>query len=61
LGRDEILGALRKGNFMISSPYFELDPRGDMEGWSLAKIIMARRIYIVAKKISYRMGLTGPP
>jgi len=56
LRRDEILGAIREGNFMISNRYFELDPRSEPEGWALTKIKLGRRIYTLAKKIRCRMG-----
>ena len=58
LGKDTILGALKEGTFVISSPSFQIDGRCQ-QGWlMLVLIITARRLYDLAKAIRDRMTVS---
>ncbi len=59
LGEGEILEALKEGQFMISNPYFELDPWCEPGWWKRSQIIIGRRLYTLAKRIQDHLGWLG--
>jgi predicted metal-dependent phosphoesterase TrpH len=54
LDREEIIHALREGNFKISNSYFSLDSR-TIQWLSLSQIYVLRHLYILAKNIREHM------
>jgi hypothetical protein len=51
LSKDTMLQALKKGDFTISNPYFQLDPINEIKWLKLLQIYIIRKIYYIAKQI----------